>query len=295
MMMMPSEYNRFPDPLPYPPDMSEAYVQTYKTIGDLKLNLWIYTPPEHHSSDKRPAIVFFYGGGWAKGSPMQFRHHCAFLAARGIVAIAADYRVSDRHGTQINTCVTDAKSAMRWVRSHADRLGIDPNRLASGGSSAGGYLAAATAMLPGHDDPLDDLSISAIPNAQVLFNPVVLLAPIQGGLAVSETLSDLIEGRLGADAIALSPYHHIKSDMGPTVIFHGMADEIVPYESVRIFRDTMVDRGNRCDLIGYRGAAHGFFNLGRDSNASFADTMHKMDVFLISIGYLNGVESETCV
>lgn len=293
-MMLPSEYNRFPDPLPYPPDMSEAHVQTYKNIGDLKLKLWIYTPPAHKSSDRRPAIVFFYGGGWAKGSPMQFRHHCAFLAARGIVAIAADYRVSDRHGAQINTCVTDAKSAIRWVRSQAETLGIDPNRLASGGSSAGGHLAAATALLPGHDDPLDDLSVSAIPDAQVLFNPALLMAPIPGRTTLPASFSDLLEGRLGADAISLSPYHHIRRDMGPTVIFHGMADEIVTYESVRIFRDSMAERGNRCDLVGYRGAAHGFFNLGRNSNASFADTMHKMDGFLVSIGYLNGVESETC-
>ena len=65
-----------------------------------------------------------------------------------MVAIAADYRVHKRHGAMIADCVSDAQSAIRWVRVHADRLGVDPERIAAGGGSAGGHLAASTAVIP---------------------------------------------------------------------------------------------------------------------------------------------------
>ncbi len=68
------------------------------------------------------------------------------------------------------------------LRTHASRLGIEPDRIAAGGGSAGGHVAAATATIPKLDDPADDISISSRPNALVLFNPVFDNGP-DGGWA----------------------------------------------------------------------------------------------------------------
>ena len=162
----------------YPPDIPGAQIEIYKTVGDFKLRLWIFNPEGHSADDHGAAIIFFFGGGWYAGSPDQFSKQCEYLAARGMVAITADYRVISRNGVTPVQCVSDAKSAVRWVRVNANRLGIDPDRIATGGGSSGGHLAAATATLPLYDDPGDDLSISALPDAMVLFCPSVVLASI---------------------------------------------------------------------------------------------------------------------
>ena len=109
----------------YPPTFTDARAEVYKTIGDTQLSLSIFEPPAAVAKTNRPAIIFFFGGGWTNGSPAQFEQHCRALAARGMVAITADYRVASRHQIKPTDCVADAKSAARWVRANAVRLGID--------------------------------------------------------------------------------------------------------------------------------------------------------------------------
>jgi acetyl esterase/lipase len=271
----------------YPPILPGAQVETYKTVDDVELQTWIFTPEGHRDSDRRAAMVFFFGGGWRQGSPGQFAKHCAYLAERGMVAMTADYRVLNRHGVKANTCVADAKSAIRWTRKNASRLGIDPDRIAAGGGSAGGHLAAATATLPAHDGTSDDLSISAQPNALVLFNPVAVLADIDGQTAAQVDWFANLAERLGGDAISMSPYHHIRPGIAPTIIFHGTDDKTVAYDLIALFCSEMNGQGNRCELVGYQRSGHGFFNYGRGGNAAFIDTVYKMDAFLVSLGYLD--------
>jgi len=267
-------------PSTYPPDIPNALVKTYKTIDNFELKVWIFNPADHKKSDRRPVVIFFFGGGWRGGNPIQFAKHCEYLAARGMVAMTADYRVSSRHGVKGNACIADAKSAVRWIRKFADKLGIDPERIIASGGSAGGHLAAATATLPGNDDPNDDTSISARPNILILFNPAVILTTVPG--IWEPKVADRFEGK----ASEISPYDHIKAGVGPTIIFHGIADETVPYQTVELFTKKMHMFGNRCELFGYKGEEHAFFNFGRGDNAAFIDTVNKMDAFLVSLGYL---------
>jgi acetyl esterase/lipase len=269
----------------YPPVLPGARVEVYKTVDDVDLRLWIFEPEGPQPDEPRAAIVFFFGGGWRRGNPAQFYEHCRYLAGRGMVAVTADYRVNARHGVKPRMCVADAKSAVRWIRAHADRLDVDPDRIAAGGGSAGGHLAAATATLPAYDDPQDDRSISARPNALVLFNPALVLASVPGAFEMPEARIVKLTERLGVDPASLSPYRHVTPDTPPAIIFHGTADATVPYESVVLFREAMVAHGNRCELIGYRGCGHGFFNVGRDHNGPFVDTVHRMDGFLTTLGY----------
>ena len=157
---------------PNPSSLPNAESHVYKTVGETKLYLHVFRPANKNAK-KLPAIVFFFGGGWTSGTVTQFVKHSEHLAARGMVAIVADYRVKSRHGVTPIECVMDAKSALRWVRGHANEFGIDANRIAAGGGSAGGHLAAATALVKGFEEKSEDLKVSSRPNALALFNPAL--------------------------------------------------------------------------------------------------------------------------
>lgn len=270
----------------YPPELPGARVEVYRTAGDIDLQAWIFEPVEHSTGDSRPAIVFFFGGGWNGGSPGQFRPQAEYLAERGMVAVLVDYRVKSRQGTLANVAVGDAKAAVRWVRAHADRLGIDPDRIAAAGGSAGGHLAAATATLPGHDDSQSMADVSSAPNALVLFNPVLITAAFPGQTDLEAQKLDRLRVRLGAEPESMSPYHHVRPGLPPTIIFHGENDETVPFRHAESFSQAMAEAGNRCELVGYTGQGHGFFNPYRRDDRAYRDTTRRMDEFLVSLGWL---------
>lgn len=270
----------------YPPKMDGAVVETFKTVDGTKLNLYVFYPPGHKPADKRPAIVFFFGGGWTNGSPGQFEQHCRHLAERGMVAITADYRVASRNQVKAVSCVADAKSAIRYVRKEAARLGIDSNRIAAGGGSAGGHLAACTGVIAGLDESGEDASISSVPNAMALFNPAVVLGRVEGLTPANEEKINSLQDRLGVEPKSLSPFHHVKRGAPPTIVFHGKADTTVPYATAEMFAKAMKDAGNRCELMGYDEQAHGFFNHGRGGNEYYQRTVADLDRFLQSLGYI---------
>jgi arylsulfatase A-like enzyme/acetyl esterase/lipase len=201
----------------------------YKTAGDAELKLHIFNPEGLSASDKRPAIVFFFGGGWTRGSPSQFYRHCDYLASRGMVAIAAEYRVKSRDKTTPRECVKDGKSAIRWVRENADELGIDPSRIAAGGGSAGGHVAAAVATVDGFEEESDPLKISCRPDALVLFNPVFDNGP--GGWG---------HGTVKAYWEEISPMHNISKTTPPTVVFLGTKDNLIPVATVEEYQSRTV-------------------------------------------------------
>ena len=262
-------------------------VETYRSVDGYDLRLWIYQPSDHAPSKKAPAVVFFFGGGWNGGSPKQFSPHSRYLASRGMVAIVADYRVKTRHGVPAKECAVDAKAAMRWVRAHAAELGVDPERLAAGGGSAGGHLAAATALLPEHDAPDADRSVSHVPNALALFNPALIMAPAPGFEAYEKRRAEW-EARIGAPAESFSPFHHLKKALPPTIIFHGKEDMTVSYNSAEGFCDKARELGAACELVGYKDAAHGFFNHGRGDGSHFRDTLRRTDQFFAALGWISG-------
>lgn len=271
-----------------PVEFAGARKETYKTIGDVKLTVHIFTPEGHKPDDRRPVIVFFFGGGWVGGTPRQFEQQCRYLASRGMVAMTADYRVFNRHGTLAVKCVEDAKSAIRWVRANARRLGIDPQRIVAAGGSAGGHIAACTGVVEGFEAEGEAAKVSSVPGAMVLFNPAVVLAPIAGREESKSERFEKLEARLGTKPEKLSPAHHVRQGAPPTLVFHGKADTTVPYWTVEVFAEAMTKAGNRCELASYEGQPHGFFNYGRGGNEHFLTTTKKMDEFLVSLGYLKG-------
>ena len=272
----------------YPPEMPDSREMIYKTASETDLKLWIFEPKGHKKSDKRSTVVFFFGGGWRSGTPGQFEKQCQYLASRGMVAMTADYRVSSRQQTNATACVEDGKSAVRWIRSNAKKLGVDPNRIAVGGGSAGGHVAAAIGMVPGFEAKGENHEVSSVPNALLLFNPAVVLAPIPGKFEVPDDKAADRMKRMGVKAEKLSPYHHVRKGLPPTIIFHGTNDSAVPFRTVELFEQRMKEAGNSCKLMGHEGQPHGFFNWGRAGNSSFRKTMSSADQFLAKLGWIEG-------
>ena len=244
-------------------------VVEYKRVDEVVLNLHLWTPQESRPNELRPAVVFFFGGGWNGGQPSQFEPHCKRLAAAGFVACSAEYRVKSRHGTTPFECVKDGKSALRWLRRHAADYHVDPRRIHAGGGSAGGHVAACTGVIVGLEEEGEDLSISSRPDRMVLFNPVIDTGPQGFGHA-----------RLGERWEEISPLHQVHGDVPPTLIFHGTADRTVKYEQVEAFRDAMQQAGNPCTLVGFEGKDHGFFNEGRGDGLDYEQTVTQMLEFL---------------
>jgi len=260
-----------------PPPLKGSEVHVYKEASNSKLILNVFYPEDHNpKKDKLPAVVFFFGGGWVGGSSKQFQPHCEYLASRGMVAISADYRVKSRQGTTPFDCVRDGKSAVRWIRANAEKLGIDPDRIAAGGGSAGGHVAAATGNLQGLDEKGEDLSISSKPNALVLFNPVYDNGPKGYG-------HDRVKNRYRE----ISPIDNIRKGSPPTIVFLGDKDKLIPVSTAEKYKALMEKAGSRSDLHVYAGQPHGFFNKGKKGN-HYEKTVLEMDKFFISLGWLKG-------
>ncbi|HAS81383.1 MAG TPA: peptidase S9 [Verrucomicrobia bacterium] len=253
----------------FSPDKSVVF----KTLGEVELKLHIFNPEGHQATDKRRAIVFFFGGGWLGGSTSQFYPHCEHLASRGMVAISAEYRVQGTHKTTPRECVKDGKSAVRWIRQHAGVLGVDPAKVLAGGGSAGGHVAAATGTTTAIEEAGDDLAVSSVPVALVLFNPVFDNGP--GGYG-----HDLVKEYWKE----ISPMHNISEATPPTVVFLGSKDKHITVATAKEYKRLMEENGGRCDLHIYEDQAHGFFNYA--NQAFYRKTIADMDQFLVSLGYL---------
>lgn len=242
----------------------------YKNTNEGELNLFVYKPSEFDVKKKYSCIVFFHGGGWNSGNPEQFQRQSRYFASRGMVAVSVEYRIRNKHGTSPIQAMEDTKSAIRFIRSNARLLSIDPSRIAAAGGSAGGHLAAVAGNIDLFNNSDEDLTISSKPNLLILYNPVIDFGT-RKWLWINNP----------SDA---SPIHNISKGSPPTIILTGTNDKIVPVESIMNYKKIMESIGSRCDVILYEDAEHAFFNTGED----FVDTLYRTDVFLKSLGYIDG-------
>jgi acetyl esterase/lipase len=233
----------------------------YKKTPQEDLYLYLLRP-KGKEKRKLPAIVYFTGGGWVNGNVEGQIGNPAWFRDHGIIGIEADYRVKSRHNTSPVECVEDAKSAIRYVRAHAKELGIDPDRIIAAGGSAGGHIAACTAI-EGGDAAGEDLSISSVPNALVLHNPV------------------LGEG-FGKEFFSIhpefSPLLQLKKGWPPTILSNGTIDKTTPIEFAEKFTRLMKEAGNTCELIRVKDADHSCD--WPVSNPNFLPTIQRMHEFL---------------
>ncbi len=245
----------------------------YKNEDSTVLTMDIHYPEPMIEGKRYPVMVFFFGGGWVTGRIAAFKHHAQYFSKKGIIGVLVDYRVRSRHQTTPFDALKDAKSAIRFLRSNAEKFKIDPEKVIASGGSAGGHLAAATALIDEYNDSDDDLSISPKPNALVLFNPVIDNGP--GGYGFE---------RIGDQYPDFSPLHNIHDGAPPTIIFLGTEDHLIPVETAKYYKIVMEKVGSRCDLILYPGQPHGFFHFGRQKY--FNKTITETEQFLTSLGFI---------
>ena len=245
----------------------------YKQTEHRDLELVVDYPREWRATDSRAAVVFFYGGGWAYTALDHFRRQAEYFASRGMVAIRPDVRVRDPDGTTPAESVEDAKSAIRWIRSHADSLGIDPERIVAGGGSSGGHLAACTAQCSGPENTDEYFSISSRPDALILFNPLLRYSGLRKIEEAYPVVSDEI-------ARQISPNLHMQEEAPPTLLLFGSEDPLLVWAASYV--DRARELGNHLELYVAHGQSHAFFN----DSPWYEETLMRADRFLVSFGYL---------
>ena len=245
----------------------------YKVIDSTALFMEVHYSVAVEASKAPPAMVFFFGGGWVGGNRNQFLRQAKYFTERGLVCFLVDYRTKNKNNTTPFEALKDAKSAIRYIRKNAANFGIDPDRLIASGGSAGGHLAAAAALITDYNEITDDLSVSCVPNALVLFNPVIDNGP--GGFGYGK-IKDAYKN--------FSPLHNIKRGAPPTLLLLGTQDHLIPVATADYYASVMKKVKSRCDLKLFEGQKHGFFNY---SNFEYyKKTVFEADLFLQSLGYL---------
>src|SRR5262245_15136797 len=248
---------------------------TYKKTKQADLALHVHFPKDWKKEDKRPAIVFFFGGGWVEAFPRHFEPEAEHLASRGMVAARADYRVKALHGVTPDQCVEDAKSAVRWLRQNAGMLGVDPDRIGAAGDSAGGHIAACAGCCPGLEAAGENLKISSRPNAMILYEPALRFH--------GEGYAKLLEKDDEELAKSITPLMHLQKGLPPTLLIYGKDDGFFPHGEEFIKRSKEI--GNHAEMYIAPGVTHG----GLYASPWRERALRRVDEFLESLRYLKKI------
>ncbi|MCA9070017.1 MAG: alpha/beta hydrolase fold domain-containing protein, partial [Planctomycetaceae bacterium] len=255
-------------------DLEPDRLVVYKKADGRELYLHVFEPKGWQPSDKRACFLVIHGGGWTGGEPRRMYPFADHFAKLGLVGISLQYRLRNpKQGTTVFDCVKDGRSGVRFVRSHAKSLGIDPEKIIVSGGSAGGHVAVGTALFDGVDEKGEATDVSCTPNALVLLFPVIDTSKAGYGQA-----------KIGDRWQELSPVHQVKGKVPPTLIFHGTGDTVTPFAGAKAFLEAMQAAGNRCELDINEGGRHGYLMFNREL---YLDTLKKTETFLTSLGLLS--------
>ncbi|HEY9183556.1 MAG TPA: alpha/beta hydrolase [Gammaproteobacteria bacterium] len=259
---------------PPPPDIGNLRAEkdiVFGKGGDMDLTLDVYHPPEG-VTPKRMAIIHLFGGGFFAGNKGAgyIINDAKALGARGYTSISANYRLQSQGlwPAQIH----DVKAAIRWTRANAARLGVEANRIAVAGYSAGGMLAL---MAAGTNDKPEFEGSVGTPGVSSKVDACIGVYP----LASAQIARGLFgEGGATPEAIAAaSPTTYIGPNFAPTIFIHGTADTtVLPSSSIDFFNKLLAANVPTA-LTMIQGAAHAFDNGAPDAVELMAQSI---DLFL---------------
>jgi acetyl esterase/lipase len=239
-----------------PPDdvrVTRGLVYGHGGEGDdaVDLLLDLYRPPAKFQGP-RPGIVWIHGGAWRAGSRAAMAEFAVELARAGFVGASVDYRLAPRW--VFPAAVEDVKCAVRWMREHAPEIGVDPDRIAAIGTSAGGHLALMAGLADasaGLEGKGGHEGVSSRVEAVVSgFGPTDLR-----GAAEGRPEPVFAAGR----AAEASPITYVSKDDPPVLLLHGTKDPVVPFEQSERLEKALREAGVSVTLVPARGAGHGYW------------------------------------
>ncbi|MCZ7601921.1 MAG: alpha/beta hydrolase [Melioribacteraceae bacterium] len=252
----------------------------YKSIDTTQLKAYVFIPEIEPINEKYSAVLVFHGGGWSEGSAKWAFSRTHHFVQQGMISVAVQYRLSNKENITPLEAMEDAKDAVSWLRSLADELMLDTSKVAVYGWSAGGHLAASTAIFNN-----DSNEIRSIPNAILLVSPALELTN-------DSWIKQLLLNK--AEPLDISPAHHVKPNLPPTIIVHGRNDTVTPLSGAELFTQKMIESGNVCKLFIFDGVGH-MFTPSTQSDRGWPNPDQKIkneayseiDNFLRELGYGN--------
>ncbi|MBN9491829.1 alpha/beta hydrolase [bacterium] len=221
--------------------------------GGRALKCDVFEPPAGTANGT--GVLLIHGGGWSGGDRTQLRGYGILLGRCGYLCVASEYRLTGESLWPAQ--IEDVKAAIRWMRTNADELGIDPERIVISGNSAGGHLslvAAGTSSIPEFEGVGGNAGVSTNVAACIAFYPPTGLDKRQWGGLPS------LFGR-GASTETLrtaSPLTYATADFPPTLLIQGNADDVVPAAEATAMYDALLGHGVAVELHMYAHQPHGF-------------------------------------
>jgi acetyl esterase/lipase len=237
-------------------DIEEGVV--FGTAGSRPLRADVFRPTE--SADERlPGVVFVHGGGWRTGDRSQLRGYGVLVGRHGYVGMASEYRLIPEATYPEN--LHDVKAAIRWMRANADELGVDPNRIAVHGNSAGGHLAllaAATGDRPDLEGEGGNPEVSSAVQACIAIYAPTLFAGTGWDDGARPEVALFENGHTPELLEAASPLLQVHPDFPPTFLVHGTGDELVPPKASLLMYDALIAAGVSTELKMVADQPHAF-------------------------------------
>lgn len=241
---------------------------SYAGTDNPRQQLDLFLPRNRVSKKPLPIVAFIHGGGWRKGDRRSGLPFLApFLSSGKYAGASIGYRLTDEASwpAQIHDC----KAAIRWLRSHADEHGLDPNHIAVIGTSAGGHLVAMLGTSGGIEQLEGDLGDSLGTSSRVtcvvdFFGPSDLTTMGEWHERPDSPESLLLGGPIldhQERAVAASPIRYTTGDDPPFLIVHGTADPLVPFEQSVQLQQALEKAGASAKLIPIEGGGHGRFKI----------------------------------
>ena len=257
----------------------------YKKVNGYELKVDIFYSKGIQQKANNPAIAFFHGGGWVFGDPSEFHEACIRYALKGFVTFSFQYRLSiNEDGSYPHPDITpvesvkDARTAVRWLRENAESLRIDHEKIVVGGQSAGGQLVWSTALFDTINENTDNLSISTVPNAMLLYS---------SAYNAMEAWIDMLLGERRDEIWTISPHHNLKENTPPAIAFHGKSDDQVLFYIVIFFQEKMRKLGNQFELITFEDRKH-YLGEGNKKYSRYFDEeiLERTDEFLKQLEFM---------
>lgn len=209
----------------------------YGSLPRLKLDIW---KPKGNTAEKRPVLIFFYGGGWHWGERDHYGFAGRAFASKGFIVVIPDYRLVP--SVRFPDFVADSAAAVRWTQANISKYGGDPSRIAVAGHSAGAYNALMIALDP-----------------QWLTNkPVRAAISLSGPADFYPFTTKSSRDAMGAapDPLATQPVSFVRKDAPPILLIHGEADTTVRIRNAVHLEARQKAAGGDISLIRYPGKEH---------------------------------------